>query len=326
MLNTARRYARFGARVAAGTAVSSLARSAGYYAANQVRRLVGAASKRTRGRVSRRSGGGSVLTSESRQAGSRYVGRNRGSRALIRFRNRVNRAMLLNVPLQVYQAVYKVQSTNITGSQQIESVALLDTSMTDQGDLFNIFKDAYAVTTTADMTNKKLFLKSAALNVALSIPLDATAAIIDVYEVETRKSYTETVATLAAAFIAEFTENTAVGGSISVNHPSVTPFSNPNFCSYFKVKRAKQILLKPGETATMQMRRKLGRYFDGNQMENVGSAYKGLTCGYIIMTRGNAANGTGAGYAATTVNLASNTQITYCIPPSNQTEGVGQNK
>jgi len=318
----AKGVAKYAGRLAAGAVATTLARRGANYLANNVSR---ARKRYPWGMVSSRGGGG-ILTSESRQSGTRYVGRQKGSRKLLRFRNRVNRAMLLNVPLQAYQAIYKVQMASLAGLQGIQSVTLLDTNMTDQGDLFNVFKDAFGVSTVTDMTNKKVFLKTAVLDVMLSVPNENVPVMVQVYEIETRRSYTETVSTLATAFGNEFNETTAIGGSTSAAFPSVTPFSNPNFCTYFKVKRCRNILLKPGESATMQMRRRLNRYIDGNLMENVGSCLKGVTCGYLLFGRGWAANDTGAGYAASTVNVSSNTQITYCIPPSNQTEGVGQNK
>lgn len=298
-----------------------------------------------------------TLSSAAIKAGARYLGRRssrgrtvksnkavtqqhdirnamrysrRGGRAWRKFRSKVRAAIQADNPKHLYQAVYKASGSNTDSVAGFDGVYFLDLNTTNQGDIFNVFKDAFA-TTAADLDNYKIYLQSATCEFMLKNTHASNPCEIDLYEAVARRDDTQT-GTPGSLWSAYFADMDAVG-TVTSGHPGLTPFRVANFSRSWKVTKVTKFMLDPGKALSTNMSAQLNRVLAGVRLANSVTIQKGLTRMYFFRVRGVPENATAtgtnppSGLGAWSVAWSAITNINYqSLPTGKQTEDVDQSK
>lgn len=259
-----------------------------------------------------------------------YRYRKRGGKAWSRFRSKVRAAIQADNPRHLYQAVYKASGSSTDSTAGFDGVYFLDLNTTSQGDVFNVFKDAYA-TTAGDMDNYKLYLQGGSIEFMIKNTHASNPAEIDVYECIARRDDTQTgiPGTLWNTY---FNDMDAIG-TVGSGHPGLTPFRVPNFARSWKVTKVTKFMLDPGKAMSTSMNAKLNRVISGLKLSQSITIMKGFTRMYFFRVRGVPENSTptgsnpASGLGAWSVAWSAITNINYqTLPTSDQTEDVDQTK
>lgn len=149
-------------------------------------------------------------------------------------------------------------------------------------DLLDIFIREFGGTTVADQAGRKLFFKSAVLDVQMR-NTGSVSHIIDVYRIRLKMNW-PTSRTIEGQFLDSFADQSVTG--VGANDPAVTPFQNPSFCRIWKVLSKKEILLSAGQTTTMQIRDPRNRQITGRQLQSEVTGIPYVTYGYLFQARG----------------------------------------
>lgn len=306
-----------------GDAIRGGARSFARSAAKKVRSMV---------RRKRNSGSYKLRAAVTQQHDVRSNGsyRPRSGRKWSRFRAKVRAAIQADNPRHLYQAVYKSSGTATDSIAGFDGVYFLDLNTTSQGDIWNIFKDLGAAT-AADTDNYKAYITSATMDFMITNTDTTNACEVDIYECVARRDDTQT-STPGTVWSTYFADMDATG-TVTSQHPGLTPFQVPNFIRAWKVTKSTKYLIDAGKTISMQLRSKINRVIGGARMASSVSIQKGLTRMVFFRVRGIAKN-----VAATGLNPASGlsgwscswsgvTSINYqALPTPDQTEDVDQSK
>lgn len=262
-----------------------------------------------------------------RSGGSKY--RFRNSRNWRKFRAKVRAAIQQDNPRHLYQAVYKAGGTTADSVAGFDGVYFLDVNTTNQGDIANVFKDAYSTTPT-DSDNYKIYLKSANLDFMLTNTDTTNPCEVDVWECVARRDDNNT-GVPGAVWASYFADMDAVG-TVTNAHPALTPFSVPNFVRSWKIGKSTKYLVEPGKTISMSMRQRLNRVMSGLKLTNMTVA-KGLTRMYFFRVRGIAKNVTptgslpASGLTGWSVSWSGLTTIEYqSMPTADESEDIDQSK
>lgn len=292
--------------------------------------------KRRRGSASSTTSAGSrtresAVLSTQRDAQLRYV-RKRMPRwrrkRWVSFVRKVNHIEQQAQPLQIYQSVLKKSKTVPSGEQWTDGVLLKDNNMPNQGDLVNIFKDAYGGSgLTTDYDNRRIYLKAAVMDLQIK-NIGSEQAIVDVYHIRARKTYqasaSSTSDTLNDIWNDTFGDMSTVG-SVSSTNPCLTPFDNPSFCKCFLVLRKTEIIISPDQVVTMQLRDPRNRMLQG-RMLNLGR-FGPLCEGYLMQIRGVPEDTeSSSGLTGATIAWSAQSTYHYALPPGSSVESIGQSK
>lgn len=238
-------------------------------------------------------------TSTRRRRGSDY-----------KFRMRVRAAMQADMPQRTYQALLKGGDLVTDGTQGYKGVYLLDLNTTAQGDIWNVFKDAYGLSSVADAENKSVFLKSASLDLQFYNLSTETQVYITCYTVVARRD-NDINQSIGDQFTTFFQDEAAIG-TVSAAHPSMTPYDVPNFLRYWKILRAYRLLIKPGESSAVSIRKSLNRKINGRSLQDNDACVRGLTHGFFFQMRGVPLNSIyDSGLSGYNVTYSAQTTIHY---------------
>lgn len=236
--------------------------------------------------------------------------RSRSSGVSLSFQRRVRAALQNDMPPRIYQELFKGSDNDINGTQGYKGVYLMDLNTTDQGQLWNVFKDAYGLATVADAENKSVFLRSACLDFQIR-NADATNEVyITMYTVVARRDVDGT-SSLGDFFTTYFADMAAIG-AVAPNIAAMSPYDNPGFIRHWKVLRAVRVKIKPLETASFQIRKRLNRKIQGRILQDQDCAIRGLTHGLFFQMRGSPTNSAAtSGLSAYSVTYSAQTTIHY---------------
>lgn len=260
---------------------------------------------------------------------TRVSGRN--SRRFQRFRARVRAALQADNPKHVYQTVYKASGSASDSVAGFDGAYFLDLNTTNQGDLYNVFKDAHGLATSGDYDNYRVYLKSAYTDFMVSNTNSTHTAEVDIYECIARRDSTDT-STPGDMWTNYFNDLDAVG-TVTKAHPSMTPYLVPNFVRSWKIIRSTKYLIEPGKTVSMNMASRLNKVMTGLKLANSVTVVKNLTRMFFFRVRGAAkdvtATGTNPSSGLTAWNVAWSclTTINYqTMPTSDQSDDIDQSK
>lgn len=313
----ARRALAYGAARAAGSLGDAVGRRIGNY-----RFSFG------RGR-SRRSGGmrtiGPSVTAQ-RDGATRYrTGRRVGGRRARRFLYRMRRALLSDAPLQVYSALLKGADTAAAGTAQTAGIYLADMNTTAQGDIWNVFKDAFSLASATDAENDKLYIRSAHMDFQVK-NTGTEQMFLDTYYVVARRDLddTATLNTMLGQWLADMSQI----GAVSLTDPALSLFSIPNFTRWFKVMKKTTQLLKPDECVSGSIGIKKPRQILGRQITEVSGALRGFTRAVLFTFRGVPENTASAsGLTGWSASWSAQTTIHYSVVPHlGVGDAIGQTK
>lgn len=311
---------RYGASYAAKYAARKLGTSAVNYAAG--------AAKRMYRKYTRKSGTRKLKlnnTTAQRDAITRYAARRGYSRSWNKFRLRVRAAIQQDNPRCIYQAFLKGSSVGSAGVTSRFGMYLADLNTTAQGDVANIFIDAYTLASISDAVDKKIFLRAGILDLQVRNSDSAIHMWMDVYEVQARNNWGDSN-TLNAQFDGAFAEMSDIGAT-DVGYPNVTPFQVPNFIRKYKILRSKTYYIEPNKCVNIQHRRKYNQIIEGRDLGDA-RIKKGVTTGLLCIVRGQPINGaTTTGLSG--VSYAWSAQFTYHyqeVTGDQITDTIGQTK
>lgn len=281
-----------------------------------------------RGTRKARSRTGATVTTQ-RDAVSSYGG-GRGSRSFRRFRARVRAALIAEQPPQIYQQVYKNSVGSSGGDLSSRGVYLCDVNVSSWGDIWNVFKDAYSLSATTDAENRSIYLKSAMLKLQLrNASSDATGSecFVSVYHLVARQDIdtNEEIGNLYATYFSDMSDV----GSTAASHPSMSPYSCPNFLKDWKILKVTRIKLKKDESAEFTLRKSFNRRINGRIIQDIDCAKRGITHALMFQVHGTATNSehvSGSGLGGFTINYSSQSTIWYRKIDPDQTETIGQSK
>lgn len=280
----------------------------GAYIASKVRgRFAGSRTATIRGKQ----GIESTINTTQNDARTRYRYKRQPARRRRRYVRQVrlfDHLMGKKQPLQT-MTMQKTQNASAAVDKQISfGVELFTTQVpAPENDLQQLFYDAYAVGTLANIDQKRLLVKSAVLDVQMT-NIGTQGCVIDVYRVKLRNVWNATDS-LYNIWNTTFGDQTTITAKDSTN-PAVTPFQNPSFCKYFKVMDKREILLGAGLTTTFQLRRPGDRWIQGRRVANEPHGLRSLCEGFLFQVRGMPVNNTGI-YQLAAVNVAWSYQKTY---------------
>lgn len=263
----------------------------------------------------------SSITTEQRDSGTRYVARRGGSRRGRRQRAFARRVQNVFLRLGATQAIsdeFGYVTTSAVGQQTWESFIVAGTTVSDNDHLIRAFKAAYtaAAISTTTVDDYKLYVRNICTDFQFTNTGSQTV-IIDFHSLVCRKSYN--VAEKLAAMLATLQAETPAqsGYSFTSTDPSYSIFQCPLFCQYWKVMKKWQVQLGGGETTTFQIRIPVNRMIPGKLLETNPQGVPGLSRGLLWSMKGAPENNVGSyRYAAGTVAWATQTTVSYQIPPS----------
>lgn len=328
------KYAAPLAAAAYGVAYPGIKQGIRSYISGRARAYTGRAVKRM-SRMLRRGNGRSgtfkmraVTQQHDVRNQGRYVGR-RG-KGWRRFRARVRAAIQADNPRHIYQAVYKSAGSTADSIAGFDGVYLLDFNTTNQGDLFNIFKDLGAAS-AADCDNYKAYIRSATMDFMITNKDTTNPCEVDVFECVARRDDNQT-GTPGSLWNAYFADMDAVG-TVNAGHPGLTPFTVANFSRSWKVVNTTKYLIEPGKTVSMSVRLKLNKVINGLRLANSITIGRGITKMVFFRVRGIASNTTptaglpASGLTGWSVAWSAITNINYqALPTPDQTEDIDQSK
>lgn len=186
-------------------------------------------------------------------------------------------------------------------------------------DLLEMFIDTYGGVTVADQSSRKLYFKSACIDIQMQNSGSASC-IIDAYVVVMKTNFQVANDSIASIWNKTFSEQNT--GAITNSNPALTPFQNPNFCRVFKVLSKKEVLLGAGQVTTMQLRDPKQHLVSGRQLiaEVTGIPY--LTRGFVFQIRGVPGGGATPELSAGSVNFGIQKTYNYAVPPGNQQDAI----
>jgi len=302
---------RLAAAVRVGGALARMGRSA--YQAVQRSRQPSRAAKTTQS---------SVLTTQYDQS-LRYRKKRmpkRRRRRWTSFVKRVRAVELAAQPMQFYGFQRSERTTGGVNVQTVASALIGGTTVPNNDELYQIFQQAYGTTSVADAAENIIYMKSISLDIQLSNVL-STAAIVDVYVLQARKTFNiaqDADAQWSAAML-ELASPTG-GGTVTPGNVSTTLFDAPNFCSYWKILSKKEILLGAGQVTTMQLRNARNKRIDGKALATNPQAIPGYTKCMFFMIRGVPENPALPRTAATDIVWSYQINVKYAIPPGKTSE------
>lgn len=289
------------------------------YTARKVARAIDAGGRKVMGYISGRS-----ITTQ-RDSGTVYRARRRvGGRRHRKFLNKMRRALISEAPMQVYTALFKSSDTAAAGTQQIGGVYMGDTNTTAQGDLWNVFKDAFTATTVADVEAKKLYIKS--MHMDFQFKNTGTEQLfVDMYQIIARKSYDN--GNLFNTQVDDWYSDMADVGATTFTNPALDLFSLPNFCRYYKILRKTTHLIKPDEVISLTIGSARPRVLSGRLLTDYGGTLKGITRVIAFRIRGVPENtASTSGLTGWSAAWSAQTVIHYAFVPGNASETIGQTK
>jgi len=310
-----------------GDAVRSKAKSAASYGLSSVGRY---ARRAARGKRS-----GSYRFKSTRPVTQQHdvraaLTRQRGGKSWSRFRSKVRAALQADNPRHLYQAVYKNAASATDSIAGFGGTFFLDLNTTAQGDIFNVFKDAYATTST-DIDNYKLYVKSAQVDFMLKNTHATNPLEVDLYECVARRDDSQ-AGDVNTIWNTYFSDMDAIG-TVSSSHPAMTPYHVPNFIRSWKVIKSTKFMVDPGKSISTQQRASLNRVMSGLKISQGVSVQKGLTRMFLFRVRGVPENATAtgslppSGLGAWSIAWSQLTSISYQpMPTGDQTEDIDQSK
>lgn len=261
---------------------------------------------------------------------SMSFGRGRSGRKWRKFRAKVRAAIQADNPRHLYQAVYKSSGSATDSVAGFDGVYFLDLNTTNQGDVWNVFKDAYG-STSSDMDNYKLYMKSAQCDFMLKNLHATNPCEVDVYECIARRDDTQT-GTPGQLFSTYFADMDATG-TVSAVHPGLSPFQVPNFIRSWKVIKTTKYMIDPGKSISMQSRASLNRVVSGLKLSQSFTIEKYTTRMIFFRVRGVPENATAtgtnpaSGLGAWSVAWSAITDVSYqSMPTADESEDVDQSK
>lgn len=251
-------------------------------------------------------------------------GRGRGVSAA--FRRNLRIALQNDMPARIYQELLKGSDTDTTGIQGYRGVYLLDLNTTDQGHIWNVFKDAYTLASVADAENKAVFLRSACLDLQLRNADSTNDVFITMYTVVARVD-NDINQGLSDQYQTFFSDMAAVG-SVAPGTAAMSPYDCPGFVRHWKIIRAVRVKIRPLETASFQLRKRLNRKINGRLLQDQDCAVRGLTQGFFFQMRGAPTNSVNpSGLSTYNVTYSAQTTIHYRLALSaNTSDTIGQSK
>lgn len=233
----------------------------------------------------------------------------RKRRAYVRKVRLFDHLMSKRQPLQTY-TVKKTQSGTSAVDNQISFGVLLYSTQIggSENDLQQMFYDAYAVASLANIDQKKLIIKSGVLDVQLTNN-GSQGMVIDVYRIRCRNVWNANDS-MYTMWNTTFNDQTAIT-SKSASDPAVTPFQNPSFCKYYKVLDKREILLSAGNTTTFQLRMPRNVWVSGRRVANEPQALRGVAQGFLFQARGMPVQNAGPVYQLAATNIVWSYQKTY---------------
>lgn len=236
-----------------------------------------------------------------------------------RFIKKVRHVDLQMQPLHVYTK--KTLNAGTTAANVGNSFGYMigGTTVTNNDELYQMFKGAYNVASAAACAPYKIYLKSLVLDMMIT-NTSTTTVILDVYRLQCKKDYA-TASQLATQFNAAIGEVAAdaTAGTLTATDISTTVFDAPNFCSYWKVLSKREVILGSGQTTTMQMRKPSNKYIDGKLISQNVQALPGYTEAFFIMWHG--APDATPNFSATAITVGTALVGHYAVPPGSlQTE------
>lgn len=321
-----RRYVKRLALAGAGYA----ARGVGQFIAGKARSAASTLYNRAKRRFSGKSVRSTRAVTQQHDIRSTYTARRRNGRSFRKFRAKVRAALQADNPRHLYQAVLKSSASTTDSVAGFSGVYFLDLNTTAQGDIFNIFKDAYSVT-AADSDNYKVYIKSAQIDFIMKNQHATNACEIDVFECIATRDDSQ-VGDVNTIWNAYFNDMDAVG-TVTSSHPSLTPYQVPNFMRSWKVVKSTKFMVDPGKAISMQMRASLNQVISGVRLAGGMTVLKGVTRMFFFRVRGIPENATptapfpGTGLGAWNVAWSAITNISYqSMPTPTPTENIDQSK
>lgn len=315
------KYAATAAAIAAGKGAMS---GAQHLAKRGTISLANWAVRKYRGRGRKRRGTGQRPVTGQRDYRSTVTGGKRG-RSFNKFRAKVRAALAADSPRQIYTALLKGSQSSATGVQNVQGIYLGDLNTTAQGDIWNIFKDAYTLAAVADAEKYKINLMS--MQQETQFKNNGEDALqLSIYTLACRNDLDD-VDTLLDRWLAWFGDMTAVG-VVDATDVGLTPFHIPNFLRYFKIMGKTDHVIKPNEVVTVVQRKRVNRVIDGRILQDIGGARRKLTRAFFYTVKGSPEN-TVSTSGLTGFNLAWSNQNSYfykTVSGSNLTDTIGQTR
>lgn len=235
------------------------------------------------------------------------VMRRGGNRSMRKFRAKVRAALAADAPRQIYTTLLKQAQVDAGGILNVNGIYLGDLDTTTQGDIWNIFKDAYGLTTVADAENRKIHLMSMAQELQMR-NLGTDQCQVSIYTLQCRNDL-DLQTDFTSNWITWFADMSTVGAVSNVD-AALTPFHVPTFLRYWKILAKNDHLIKPGEVVSVVQRKRVNRVIQGRTLQDIGGARAGLTRAFFWTVKGVPAN-TAATSGLTGFNLAISNQNSY---------------
>jgi len=189
------------------------------------------------------------------------------SKSFRRFQKKVRLALQAEQPRQIYTKLFKQDLSTALATQSIGGTYWGDNNGSGSADLYEIFKSAFSVASTAACEQYKVHLGS--MGIKLQILNEFAGDVyIDVYMCSARKAQ-PSASTPKAAWDAYFADMAAIG-TVSSTDPAITPYANANWCRYWKIKKKWSVKLKALESFAIEQGRRVNRVIPGRQIQDQG--------------------------------------------------------
>jgi len=313
------KYLKRAAIVAGGYVANDLARSAYKSAKGRVMRAFKPSRKSFR--TGRSSG---TLTSQRDTTTTYGKGRRGKGRGGRQFLVRVRRALIDEQPSNLYTALFKGTDTSALGVQSFQTTYLADVNTTAQGDLWNVFKDAFSAGAVTDVEQERLYIRNMSMDIQLKNQ-GLEQCIVDMYICVSRVSH-DSVATLNADLQGWFGDQAGIGG-VSLGIPGVGLFNVPGFSRKWKITKKQSFLIKPEEVIQTTIVGRKNFMVAGRMLQDYRAALKGITMAVVFQVRGVPENSVSdSGLSGFTTTWSAQTRIAYAKVPGNVNEVIGQTK
>lgn len=254
------------------------------------------------GRINK--GDGGVLTQS--------VGGRRRSRRMRSFARKVRSVLAGDQQLQTY-CIDNSGAVTTVSLDQISSISVMlgGTTVTtgSNDEILEVMKTAYGLATAADLEDEALHFQSMCIDIDMQ-NTGTNPVILDIYELVCRQNYA-TGDTIDAQFNAAFADQ---AGSGTVSNCAVTPFQNPVFLQYWKIRSHKTVNLRPTEVCSLQKRVNKRKRVQGKLLTTHPQAIPWFTIGYFIQMRGSPVNSTGIKYGTGTICWKARKTLSYKFP------------
>lgn len=285
--------------------------------------------RRSRGSYSRSRSRALSAVTRQRDQSVRFSGGRRNGRSYY-FGRRVMYSLLRQEPMQIWTNAQSFAFTSAVNACTTRAFGLYTTSMSGQTDLASIFTDAGLDTATATNDNARIYIRGAVMDLELK-NTGSTECIIDVYTVWNQKTVPSTSAfdSLYDTYYQKMTGATGSGGATPSIAVPVSMFENPVICQYYRITGKKQMIILPGEIATLQMKMPRSRMINGQAVVNNPSSIPKLSQFYVLSFHGppDPTAGSGSTPAVAAASLAVSFQKVYryqLVPSSKQLAHITQ--